>query len=125
MARVLINKIGNRSPKITSPGGEILWEILGNQVSGVKSDRLKEVTILSKAPFHIISEASFLILSGEVELHNNQGQINFNTGDSMPFPPGESHQIINRSQEGLNFLVTRTPARQPDDNFQTHKDKSK
>lgn len=80
MARVLISKIENRSPKFTSPGGEILREVLGNQVGGAKSHRLTEVTILpgmsSKPHFHKISDDSYLILSDEAKLHNNQGQIN-------------------------------------------------
>ncbi len=126
MARELVSKIENRSPKVTSPGGEILREVPGNQVSRIKSHRLTEVTILpgmsSKTHFHKISDDSYLIFSGEAELHNNQGQINLKAGDSMLIQPGESHQIINHSQEDLDFLVTWAPAWQPDDNFPTHKD---
>ena len=118
-----LSEIENRPPKVTSPDGEILQEIFGHQIGGIKSHSLAEVTIppgMSSTPhFHKTSEETYLILSGQADMVINQDHFTLESGDAILIQPHEVHQIFNRDLEDLVFLAVCVPAWQPEDNYPT------
>jgi mannose-6-phosphate isomerase-like protein (cupin superfamily) len=118
---MFISESLNRLPKFTNPNGEILQEILGNQVSGIQSHSLAEVVIppgmSSDAHYHKIAEESYLIHSEEAEMVVNQVRIIRKPDDALLIQPEETHQIYNHGQSDLVFIATCVPAWQPDDNY--------
>jgi uncharacterized cupin superfamily protein len=60
--------------------------------------------------FHCITEEAMFVLSGEGVLRIGDDEVPLRAGDYVAFPcgPGAAHQVVNRSQAKLSYLVVST-----------------
>lgn len=92
-----------------------LGEAAGLTQFGVNQLRLAPGTWSSQRHWHSHEDEFVLVLSGEVVLVDDGGEVTLRTGDSAGFPAGDrnGHHLQNRSAHEATLLVVGT--RHPDD----------
>ena len=59
--------------------------------------------------FHERARQFFYVLQGELTIEVEGEHIVLSNGEGMEIAPGERHQVLNRSNEPVRFLVTSQP----------------
>jgi len=108
----------------TTKTGEKIYQLVGrlekNGDSKGHSLAIVEITPnrSSESHRHGISEESFYFLRGCGEMHLNDQILNVQEGDLIFVKPGDRHQIYNRGDVLLEYLVVTAPAWEPADSFE-------
>ena len=108
----LINK--KNVPVFHSDHGESVYELTGQGVDQNSAYSIANVVLLpekmSKNHFHPRAEECYYILSGEGEIQLNDKVMALQAHDFIRIPPTVWHQIRNRGDRVLEFVVFCQPA---------------
>lgn len=103
---------------LTSPHGEIVFELLGAAAGGAGAHSLAQVLIppgkASRKHYHPLAEESYYILAGNARLELDEKIAQLGPGDAVAIPPGAVHQIHNAGDTDLVLLAVCVPAWTPD-----------
>ncbi|WP_409294255.1 cupin domain-containing protein [Peribacillus sp. SCS-26] len=59
--------------------------------------------------YHTICEECFYILEGAIDFYIDNRKVNVKSGDLLQVSPGESHYLINTSNEHFKALFIKSP----------------
>lgn len=59
--------------------------------------------------YHSVSRQFFFVLSGQACLESGGERVVLNPQEGLEIPPGVPHQMMNLSEEAVEFLVISTP----------------
>ncbi len=103
---------------LTSPHGEIVFELIGAAAGGLQSHSVAQVLLppgkASRRHYHPVAEESYFILAGQARLELNGAIAHLGPGDAIAIPSGAAHQIHNEGDTDLIFLAICVPAWMPD-----------
>jgi len=108
---VRINQLKPYSPD--AHAGTLNWRIIGRETVGAKNMEVLlgeiEPSGIAKPHFHSGTEQVIYLLEGriEVEMHGEQEQLG--PGDTVYFPPGETHQVTVLGDRPARLLVIYSP----------------
>ncbi len=103
---------------LTSPHGEIVFELIGAAAGGLQSHSVAQVLLppgkASRRHHHPVAEESYFILAGQARLELDGATAHLRPGDAVAIPSGAVHQIHNEGDTDLIFLAVCVPAWTPD-----------
>lgn len=103
---------------LTSPHGEIVFELIGAAAGGLQSHSVAQVLLppgkASRRHYHPVAEESYYILAGQARLELGEEVVQLGPGDAVAIPAGTAHQIDNAGETDLIFLAVCVPAWVPD-----------
>ncbi len=89
------------------------WYLVKNDSLNIIHEKMPPTT-KEKKHYHIKSRQFFFILSGKAEIEINGKIFKLNKQDGIEVEPNLQHQIMNNSNEDLEFLVISNPPSQTD-----------
>lgn len=113
---------------ILDPAGESVYELIGNstKITPVAHPQrveehpqnanhsLAQISIApgaaSRPHYHNICQESYYILSGQAKMRVDEQEYPLDAGQTCLILPGQIHQIVNESNQDLEFLAICVPA---------------
>ena len=120
----VVEKDDIREP-FRAPLGEEIYEMVGRppELGGTAQHSLVHVVIppgkRSPSHFHKNSEETYYILRGTGLMAINELRWRAKPGMAFTMIPPEIHQLVNDSDEDLEFLTVSAPAWVPDDTYES------
>ena len=97
------------------------WHLVKSQALSVISELMPPLTSEQRHR-HLRSRQFFYVLSGEAVLEVDGAREIIRSHQGLEIPPGVPHQISNRTNDNLEFLVVSCPPSHGDRELADHKD---
>ncbi|MGO4730172.1 cupin domain-containing protein [Paenibacillus sp. 2KB_22] len=89
------------------------WHLVQNDKLSIIHERMPAGTAETRH-YHSVSRQFFFILSGEACMELNGEMFMLETHEGIEIAPGRPHQMMNRSNEEVEFLVISNPGTRGD-----------
>lgn len=110
---IVVNEILTRPPDIINQCGEEIWTGVGSNLAMV---RLQPGT-RSERHYHVVTKEWYFILMGHPVMELDSETLYLHKGVMVTIIPGQIHQIFNRTQKDVLFLVQTNIPWSADDQY--------
>ena len=95
--------------------GEQVYELIGKSVSSGNASKhsfshaVIPAFCSSRPHYHLLAEETFYFIKGKGRMVVNERKFDIEPGDAVFIKPQERHQILNCSENSLEFIVVCAP----------------